>query len=98
LTDLTDVRDAALRYLPWLIASPLISVWSFLYDGVFVGATRAREMRDIMIGSAVVFIAVWFATTGWGNDGLWFSFMVFLAARGLGMHLYYRRAVLPAAE
>jgi MATE family multidrug resistance protein len=97
LTDLADVRDAALRYLPWLIASPLISVWSFLYDGVFVGATRAREMRDIMIGSAVVFIAVWFATTGWGNDGLWFSFMVFLAARGLGMHLYYRRAVLPAA-
>ena len=97
LTDLADVRDAALRYLPWLIASPLISVWSFLYDGVFVGATRAREMRDIMIASAVVFIAVWFATTGWGNDGLWFSFMVFLAARGLGMHLYYRRAVLPAA-
>ncbi len=97
LTDLADVREAAFRYLPWLIASPLISVWSFLYDGVFVGATRAREMRDIMIASAVVFLASWFATRTFGNDGLWFSFMVFLAARGLGMHIYYRRAVLPTA-
>ncbi len=97
LTDLTDVRDAAFRYLPWLIASPLISVWSFLYDGVYVGATRAREMRDIMIASTLVFVATWFATRAWGNDGLWFSFMVFLAARGLGMHVFYRRAVLPAA-
>lgn len=96
LTDLEDVRDAALRYLPWLIASPLISVWSFLYDGVFVGATRAREMRNIMIASAVVFLVAWFATTPWDNDGLWFAFMVFLAARGLGMHVFYRRAVLPA--
>ena len=95
LTDLTDIRDAASRYLPWLIASPLISVWSFLYDGVFVGATRAREMRDIMIASTAVFLATWFATTSWGNDGLWLSFMVFLTARGLGMHIYYRRSLLP---
>src|SRR5690606_4731141 len=47
LTDRPEVRETTLRYLPWMIASPLVSVWSFLYDGVFVGATRAREMRDI---------------------------------------------------
>ena len=82
--------------MPWLIASPLISVWSFLYDGVYVGATRAKEMRNIMIASAVVFLATWYVSTPLGNDGLWLSFLVFLAARGIGMHLYYRRAVLPA--
>ena len=54
LTDLPDVQQTTLRYLPWMIASPLISVWSFLYDGVFVGATRAREMRNIMVMSALV--------------------------------------------
>ena len=97
LTDLADVRDASFRYLPWLVASQLVSVWSFLYDGVFVGATRAREMRNIMLASAVVFLVTWWLTTAYGNDGLWFSFLVFLAARGLGMHIYYRRAVLPAA-
>jgi MATE family multidrug resistance protein len=97
LTDLAEVRAAAFRYLPWLIASPLVSVWSFLYDGVFVGATRAREMRDIMLASAVVFLITWWLTVSYGNDGLWFSFLVFLAARGLGMHVFYRRVVLPAA-
>ncbi len=95
LTDLPDVRETAMRYLPWLIASPLISVWSFLYDGVYVGATRAREMRNIMLLSAVVFLVTWYATQAFGNDGLWFAFLTFLAARGVGMHLYYRRSVLP---
>ncbi len=94
LTDLPDVRETAMIYLPWLIASPLISVWSFLYDGVFVGMTRAREMRNIMLISAfAVFIPVWFVTQPFGNHGLWFAFMVFLAARGIGMHLGYRRAL-----
>ncbi len=95
LTDLPDVRSTAMRYLPWLIASPVISVWSFLYDGVYVGATRAREMRNIMIASALVFLGTWYVTQPFGNDGLWFSYMVFLASRGIGMHLYYKRAVLP---
>ncbi len=95
LTDLPDIRTTAMRYLPWLIVSPVISVWSFLYDGVYVGATRAREMRNIMVASAVVFLGTWYVTQGFGNDGLWFAFMVFLGARGLGMHLFYKRSVLP---
>ena len=97
LTDLADVRDAAFAYLPWLIASPLISVWSFLYDGVFVGATRAREMRDIMlISTLLVFLPAWFVLQGYANHGLWAAFLLFLASRGLGMHIHYRRRVLPA--
>ena len=94
LTDLPDVRDTAMRYLPWLIASPVISVWSFLYDGVYVGATRAREMRNIMLVSAVAFLAIWWVTRPFGNDGLWFAFLAFLAARGIGMHVFYKRSVL----
>jgi MATE family multidrug resistance protein len=97
LTDLDDVRAVALRYLPWLAISPIISVWSFLYDGVFVGATRAREMRDIMVFSAVViFLPAWYLLQGLGNDGLWLAFTLFMASRGIGMHVVYRRKVLPA--
>jgi len=97
LTGLPEVRDTALAYLPWLVASPLVSVWSFLYDGVFVGATRAREMRDIMLVSALlVFLPVWFLLRDFGNHGLWFAFLAFLASRGAGMHVIYRRRVLPA--
>ncbi len=96
LTDLVEVREIAFAYLPWMIASPLISVWSFLYDGVFVGATRAREMRDIMLGSALlVFLPSWYLLQPLANHGLWMAFILFMAARGVGMHVFYRRRVLP---
>ena len=95
LTDLPDIRTTTLRYLPWLILSPMVAVWSYLYDGVFVGATLAKEMRNIMVISAfVIFIPAWYALQFLGNDGLWLSFMLFLASRGIGMHIYYRRRTI----
>ena len=94
LTDLPEVRETAMVYLPWLVASPLISVWCFLYDGVYVGMTRAREMRNIMVVSTFgVFLPLWFVTQPLGNHGLWFALMGFLASRGIGMHLGYRKAL-----
>ena len=85
LTNLPDVREAALRYLPWLVVSPIVSVWSFVYDGVFVGATRAREMRDIMvISTLVVFLPAWYLLQPLGNHGLWLAFTLFMASRGTG--------------
>lgn len=96
LTDLPDVRETAIRYLPWMIASPLVSVWCFLYDGVYVGATRAKEMRNIMVASTLfVFLPAWYFLQPLGNDGLWLAFLVFMASRGIGMHIGYRRTVLP---
>ena len=95
LTDLPEVRLSALEYLPWLVLSPLISVWSFLYDGVYIGATRTREMRDIMLVSALaVFLPAWSLLQGFGNHGLWLSFTLFMASRGIGMHIGYRRRLL----
>ncbi len=95
LTDLPDVREAANRYLPWMIASPLVSVWCFLYDGVYVGATRAKEMRNIMVFSTLfVFLPAWYFLQPLGNDGLWLAFLVFMASRGIGMHIGYRRIAL----
>ncbi len=96
LTDLPELRETAWRYLPWMIASPLVSVWCFLYDGVFVGATRAKAMRDIMLVSTLaVFLPAWYFLKPFGNDGLWLAFLVFMASRGIGMHVAYRRSVLP---
>ena len=96
LTDLQDVRDVTALFLPWLIVSPLISVWSFLYDGVFVGATRAREMRNVMLASAfLVFLPSWYLLLPLGNHGLWLAFSLFMASRGIGMHVVYRRRVIP---
>ena len=94
LTDIPDVRETAMVYLPWLIASPLVSVWCFLYDGVYVGMTRAREMRNIMVVSTIaVFLPLWFLTQSFGNHGLWFALLAFMASRGIGMHIGYKRAL-----
>ncbi|MCH8943701.1 MAG: MATE family efflux transporter [Proteobacteria bacterium] len=95
LTDLEDVREAAIRYLPWMIASPVVSVWCFLYDGVYVGATRAKEMRNVMVFSTIViFLPAWYLLQPLGNDGLWLAFLLFMASRGIGMHLGYRKQIV----
>ncbi|MFT5500585.1 MAG: MATE family multidrug resistance protein [Woeseiaceae bacterium] len=95
LTDLPEVVNAALIYLPWVVALPIVAVWAYLYDGVFVGATRAREMRNIMVISALlVFLPAWYVLRPFGNHGLWLALTIFLASRGIGMHYYYRRHVL----
>ena len=94
MTDLPEVRETTMVYLPWLIVSPLISVWCFLYDGVYVGMTRTREMRNIMLFSTFgVFIPAWLVTQPLGNHGLWLALMAFLASRGIGMHIGYKRAL-----
>ena len=97
LTNLPDVRETAMQFLPWLVISPLVSVWSFLYDGVYVGATRSKAMRNIMIFSTcAIFLPAWYLLQSLGNHGLWLAFMLFMASRGVGMHLGYRRRVLPS--
>lgn len=92
LTNIDSIRLAARDYLPWLIIAPLISVWSFLYDGVFVGATRSREMMLVMAGSMlIIFLPTWLLSRPLGNHGLWLAFTMFMAGRGVGMHILFRR-------
>jgi MATE family multidrug resistance protein len=92
MTGLPEVREIALAHLPWLVAAPLVCLWPFLYDGVFVGATRAREMRDTMLLATFgVFVPGWYLLQGFGNHGLWAAFLLFMAVRGLGLHLWLGR-------
>ena len=87
-TDIPSVRETAFQYLPYLALLPLIAVWSYLLDGLFIGATRAREMRDAMLISVVIaFPAAW-ALHGSGNHGLWVSFLLFMVLRSLTLGMY----------
>ena len=58
MTDLPEVRAAALAFLPWVVLLPLVSVWAFLFDGVFFGATRTAELRNGMALALVLFAPV----------------------------------------
>jgi MATE family multidrug resistance protein len=89
LTDQAAVRVAAETYLPWAALSPVVSVWGFLLDGVFIGATRTRELMVSMIVSLAVFVAVSSALLALhGNHGLWAAMMIFMAARGITLARY----------
>jgi multidrug resistance protein, MATE family len=91
MTSLDDVQTAAYAFLPYIIASPLVSVWAFLFDGVFIGVTRTPEMRNGMLVSLTVFLlAVAALVPPFGNHGLWLAFLAFMAARGLWLGLIYR--------
>jgi MATE family multidrug resistance protein len=90
-TDIPTVRETAFIYLPYLAALPLVAVWSYLLDGLFIGATRAREMRNAMVLSVVLVAPMaWFAQ-GLGNHGLWLTFMVFMLLRGATLGILARR-------
>ncbi len=77
-----DVQAQAVRYLPWLAVSPLLGVWCFQLDGIYIGATRTTEMRNgMIIALAGYLLALWLAMPRWGNDGLWLTLMVFYVLR-----------------
>ena len=105
MTGIETVRETARVYLPWLIVSPLISVWSLLNDGLYVGITRSREMMVVMVLSTLgLFLPAWYLFAEMGNQALWLAFTIFMLGRGLGMHLWFRRLMavggvgLPATE
>lgn len=94
LTTLADVAAVALAHLPWVALYVLLSVAAFQLDGIFIGATRTRQMRNAGLASLAVFLLVqWPLTAAWGNHGLWAAFVVFVVARALALLPYYRRMV-----
>ena len=90
------VRSLAREFLPWAMMAPLIGVWCFQLDGIFIGATRSADMRNAMLVSAAIFLAAWYLLTPFGNHGLWAALYVHYAARTLTLLYYFpglRRSV-----
>ena len=90
LTGIEDVRIAAAEYLPWAAAMPALSVAAFQFDGIFLGATLGRQMRNMMIVSVAVYLVLCAVLIPlWGNHGLWFALAAFMALRGLTLGAVY---------
>jgi MATE family multidrug resistance protein len=98
MTTEPDVRSAARSFLPWVAIAPVIGIASWMFDGIFIGATLSREMRNTMLASVVVYVvALLTLPPVLGNHGLWAALMVLNVARGTTMALFYRRAETAAA-
>ena len=82
-SDIAEVRSAAYTYLPYLALLPIFAVASYLLDGLFVGATRAREMRDAMLLAVGLSVPLAWLLKGYGNHGLWIALLSFMLLRSL---------------
>jgi MATE family multidrug resistance protein len=72
------------NFMFWTLLIPLTGFSAFLWDGIFIGATASVEMRNAMILASIIFFISYFLLTPlWGNNALWFSFIIYLAARGI---------------
>ncbi len=89
MTTSLPVRAEAKGLLPWMVAAPLLGIAAWMLDGIFIGATRTADMRNMAAISALVyFVAVW-AFSGYGNDGLWMALLTSYVARGVTLGLRY---------
>ena len=99
ITGIAEVRTTAGEYLPWLVVAPVVSVWSFQLDGIFVGTTRAVAMRNAMLLSLAVFLAaVWLLLPLWGNHGLWAALIVLMGTRAITLGIWFPRIVRDLPE
>jgi len=89
LTNIPAVATLAEQYSVWVIIAPLLAVWSYLFDGLFVGATLGREMRNAMLFSVFVcYLPSWYFFQDYGNHGLWAALMVLFIARAISQAAY----------
>ena len=92
MTGLAEVREQAMVFLPYIVALPLVSVWAFVFDGIYFGATRTGELRNGMAAALALFaLTAAVLVPAMGNHGLWLTFLIFLASRAVILALIYRR-------
>jgi MATE family multidrug resistance protein len=89
ITTSPEVRIAAREFM-WLAAlAPACGVLAYVYDGIYIGASWARDMRNLMLVALATYFAAFYVLTPFGNAGLWTAFLIFLLARGVLQAMRY---------
>ena len=92
MTDLPNIEIISLSYSYWVVIIPLISSFCYQFDGIFVGASQTKELRNAMIISVFIYIiSAVYLISNFGNLGLWISFSIFFIARALTLFAYVGR-------
>tara|TARA_R100000789_G_scaffold14655_6_gene18162 strand:+ start:11369 stop:12706 length:1338 start_codon:yes stop_codon:yes gene_type:complete len=85
-----EVQQAARRFLPWIVLAPVLGLPAWMLDGIFIGATRTRDMRNMMaISVGIYFVAATLLIPLWGPHGMWAALMIAFIARGVTLGLRY---------
>jgi MATE family multidrug resistance protein len=95
MSDIEEIRNLSSSYAVWLIIIPLISSFCFQFDGIFIGVSQTKELRNAMIFSVFCYLAISiFLTDLMGNTGVWISLCVFMILRALSLYYYMDRIYL----
>ena len=98
-TNIDEVLASASTYLPWMIIAPIVSIWSFQLDGIFIGASYTKEMRNAMIVSMLIYLALLqVLIPQWGNHGLFLGLSLFMVIRAITLGFYYPRIIKAIAD
>ncbi|MCX7301130.1 MAG: MATE family efflux transporter [Rhodobacterales bacterium] len=90
MTTAPNVQDAARSYLPWMVLAPLLGIAAWMLDGIFIGATRTRDMRNMMAVSAGIYFLIALPLMSlFGNHGLWMAMLISFVVRGITLGLRY---------
>ncbi len=99
MTTAPEVRLVAREFLPFMVLAPLLGGPSWMLDGIFIGATRSRDMRNMMALSFAVYVLAVLGLVGpFGNQGLWLAFLISFVARGVTLGLRYPALEAEAAR
>ena len=95
MTDIENVRDISYQYSFWLVLLPFVSSFCYQLDGIFIGASQTKELRNAMFISVVIhLISSFMLVEGFGNQGLWISLTIFLILRALTLVIYFNKIYL----
>jgi MATE family multidrug resistance protein len=89
ITTSPDVRLAAREFMLLAALAPACGVLAYCYDGIYIGASWARDMRNLMLVAFATYLAAWYWLTPFGNTGLWIALLIFLLTRGILQALRY---------
>ena len=91
-TDKTEVIQASLPFLIWMALFPILAFPSYIWDGIFIGLTASKAMRDSMFIALIMYLTTYYTLVQWfGNHGLWVALLVLLMVRGGTQFWMYRR-------
>ena len=92
LTNKADVIAACKEYQLWVLMIPIVGFSAFLWDGIFIGATASKQMRNSMFVAAACFFVIYYSFySNWANNALWFAFIAYLGMRGIMQAFLYRK-------
>jgi len=95
MSDIESIRNLSSSYVVWLILMPLISSFCYQFDGIFIGASQTKELRNAMIFSVFSYLLMsLYLTKLMGNTGIWLSLCLFMILRALSLFYYLDKIYL----